>query len=1365
MIYKKILILFLVIFILCPSVSFQSGSQITFLPDLSVESITPAPSNPIVYENVTIKILIKNKGTSDSPIVHGRLYVDNTSQLIEIPALKAGGSTTLTMYWTPENPGNYTLSFVANCNQEINEMNWSNNVLTKNITVGEGEADLRADEIIIYPSIPTVGQNVSLKAKITNIGTKSSSSCTGTFYVNEVELTNVYIWSLSPGSYTILEPVKWLPEEPGRYTIKFWADSGNSIDEPDEDNNNVSIVIDIFSKDTTPPSLTVDYLPRYVTEIDNVTFFANASDESGIDYIYISIHTEPSLIYLSNISYDLESLTYTCGPFPRKDKVYYYAEAKDKAGNYYRTPTYNFTVESFYKENLTVTLLCSPENPTEFDEIYLTANAYYHYGINELSILNYKTNYTIIKEYNTTELTFGPLGPFTAGTELAYWAKAIDVDGNVRYSDVLNIKIGEVGLKNRKNTSAYENGMVFLISDNDWRGVLSMVPISIWKEDNETMLSLPKFNRHVGRDYLNYQYLIRFPVLIYHYENDTSMDLKPIVNFLNYRWNASKVVIIGDPPNYLLEKLLAPKPVGAGLNEYQIEIWKGTYSSSPLNVKVISSVYNLQDAIQVRWNLNLSVSGNNTLSNISFKGFSDQALSQLRNKYWNEINKVVVTEDEYGVALEAAVYASLLNAPLLFKGHYGLDEIRNKRVFLVGDFYDEEIAEIESHAHIEAHYTFEELQRILITIGARNIVLVNPLDHWIGVDGYDITLGFSKFYYKQSLLAPFLAVAKNAVIVEAPTLNYVEVDTILQEFINRFFSSTSIPHIIILASPSSIPMARPNWPSSPVLYGDKVYFEVFNYNDIDIKKVDIKTGESHIFLYPVHQFEPFVTSGIEGCRRTVGLGGFVVDSGKEYCKEVRDIGYAYGLNTAGKYVVYYKEGSDETSNDIFISQPKYSRGDIYANPKIVVNTTADEENPDIYLGDPSFIVWQQRNNCNDDWDIHYMIFGEQSDGKLWFGSNIGIEKEGNQILPSVYDKKIVYQDDRNGNWDIYLYDIEYLNETRITSDDNEQILPKIHGNILVWQDNRNGNWDIYMYDISTCSTTALATSSNPEIRPNINERWIVWYERTSDGLWHLWGYEIATGLKKEIDTTLVSHEDITLLFMQADNRFYSSKNNDGYMDYPSGRLHGLTTSDLSAYVASDILFDDMEKNRDILAIIRGWSENDKRDFLENFASAFWTDDIKNEFNNSLFYATYNEVQININTILSCFWRYYVTIFVDHGDQYCLGGLVDSPELNDAYFEKPTFIMDRACSTAGYYLAGDKQWLLSTHVLRAGAMSFLGAVDLSTGHEMFDELLNNAFLNDYTIGEAFKSGKNNDPCCYNDVYILFGDPTIRPRWWS
>jgi len=1352
-------------------------------PDLLVENITFIPSNPMVYQNVTIEVVVKNNGISGSSEVKGALWMNNNiTEVVDIPALKIWSSTTLTMYWTPTTPGDYTISFIADYYQDLDESNESNNILDRNISVTEGEVDLKVDEIIYNPEIPTAGGNVSLKARVKNIGTKNSSPCKGTFYVDGEMLTTVSIRSLDVNESFVTEPVKWIPVERGVYTIRFWVDSTESIDEIDEGNNNLSISINVSSNDTIPPLVTINFAPTYVTEKDNVTFFVNASDESGISYIYLTLHDEPSLIYLSNISYGKNSLSYTCGPFPRKDKIYYYTVVEDKAGNIYTSPTYNFTVESYYEENLTVEISVLPENPTEFDEIYLIARGSYPYGITELSILNYRDNYTMKKEENTLNITFGPLGPFTSGTELAYWAKAKDVDGHVAYSNVLYITIGEVSRRNRKNLSAYEKGMVFLVPDIDWKMVLSMTPISIWNEYNESMLLSPHFEGHVKTSVPSQ---IRFPTLVYHYENDTAMDVKPIINFLNHRWNASKVVIIGNPPAYLLEKLVAPKPVGAGLYEDQIEIWRTSPSECVLNVRA-SHVDGLQDAIERRWNFNLNVEAeNNTLSNVSLRGFSDNALYQLRHKYWKEINKFVVTQDEYGTTLNAAVYSSILNAPLLIQGHYDIDEIDGKRVYLVGSFSEKERTTIEEHAHVEQHYTLSELQDAIIRAGARNVILVNPLDPWIGDNGYDRVLGFSKFYYKQSMLAPFLAAAKKCVIVEASTLSYTGVDHILQDFIDNSALHTATPHIIILASPAAIPMARPNWPSQPELgtiYGASyVYFEVFNYNDIDIKRVNIRTGESHIFSFPGHQFEPFVTDDLEGCKQIGGqLFGFEkplrTDSGCKYI-DIEQVRSSVGSD--GGYIVYSAKTSKKTGNDIHMSQP-VDRGPAYTyiegNERILVNTTADETKPDIYTGNPGFIVWQQRNNNRDDWDIHYMIFGEDTHGKLWFGSNIGIEERKNQINPSVYDGKIVYQDDRNGNWDIYVYDVNSQNETRITFDENEQILPEIHRDIVVWQDNRNGNWDVYMHDLSTGVTKSIASSPNPEVRPNLNENWIVWYEKTKDGLWHLWAYEIATGLKKEIDTTMVSHEDTELLFLQADNRFYSSKNNNGHMDYPTGRIFGLSTSDLSAYIMSDIFFDKMEKNRYALIIARGLSEEEKRTDLLNYTRTFWTDEVRNEFTCYSIYVTYAEVEFFHDLIVDKFSESYLTIFYDHGNNDLLGGFVSSQDLETGNYSKtPSFLLNTGCLTAGYYLSSNRQWLFVTHVLRSGRMNCLGFVDLGIAwyrdgeiicdaHGLNPSILNHSFLDDKTIGESYKIGKN---CCRcgSDVVILLGDPTIKPRWWS
>ena len=64
--------------------------------------------------------------------------------------------------------------------------------------------------------------------------------------------------------------------------------------------------------------------------------------------------------------------------------------------------------------------------------------------------------------------------------------------------------------------------------------------------------------------------------------------------------------------------------------------------------------------------------------------------------------------------------------------------------------------------------------------------------------------------------------------------------------------------------------------------------------------------------------------------------------------------------------------------------------------------------------------------------------------------------------PAIYENKIVWTDKRNGNWDIYMYDISTSKEKRITSNSSDSVWPAIYGNKIVWMDNRNGDYDIYM---------------------------------------------------------------------------------------------------------------------------------------------------------------------------------------------------------------------------------------------------------------------------------------------------------------
>jgi beta propeller repeat protein len=58
-------------------------------------------------------------------------------------------------------------------------------------------------------------------------------------------------------------------------------------------------------------------------------------------------------------------------------------------------------------------------------------------------------------------------------------------------------------------------------------------------------------------------------------------------------------------------------------------------------------------------------------------------------------------------------------------------------------------------------------------------------------------------------------------------------------------------------------------------------------------------------------------------------------------------------------------------------------------------------------------------------------------------------------------------DDRNDNWDIYMYSIKDRIEFQITNDLSWQYMPSIHESKVVWIDERNGNKDIYMCDLNS----------------------------------------------------------------------------------------------------------------------------------------------------------------------------------------------------------------------------------------------------------------------------------------------------------
>ena len=66
------------------------------------------------------------------------------------------------------------------------------------------------------------------------------------------------------------------------------------------------------------------------------------------------------------------------------------------------------------------------------------------------------------------------------------------------------------------------------------------------------------------------------------------------------------------------------------------------------------------------------------------------------------------------------------------------------------------------------------------------------------------------------------------------------------------------------------------------------------------------------------------------------------------------------------------------------------------------------------------------------------------------------------------NQSVIFQSDRNGNWDIYLIDIDGT-ERQLTTDTSDDVNPywSPDKDWIVFQSNRSGTWDIYLLNVAT----------------------------------------------------------------------------------------------------------------------------------------------------------------------------------------------------------------------------------------------------------------------------------------------------------
>ncbi|ABN57143.1 MULTISPECIES: Ig-like domain-containing protein [Methanoculleus] len=185
-----------------------------------------------------------------------------------------------------------------------------------------------------------------------------------------------------------------------------------------------------------------------------------------------------------------------------------------------------------------------------------------------------------------------------------------------------------------------------------------------------------------------------------------------------------------------------------------------------------------------------------------------------------------------------------------------------------------------------------------------------------------------------------------------------------------------------------------------------------------------------------------------------------------------------------------------------------------------------QERPDI---DGDMIVWEDDRNGNK--DIYFGTVDEFRNKPPLTTTRVGeriTSDDASQEKPSISGDYIVWQDDRNGNWDIYLYQRSTGEETQLTTDTGDQWLPIVRGNYVAWYDDSSGDTKIVLYDIAAGAVKATidadAKTTIPDgatgVKPALSEKYVAWIEKADERAWY---YDIADETKMQVSGTGLRH--------------------------------------------------------------------------------------------------------------------------------------------------------------------------------------------------------------------------------------------------
>ncbi len=126
---------------------------------------------------------------------------------------------------------------------------------------------------------------------------------------------------------------------------------------------------------------------------------------------------------------------------------------------------------------------------------------------------------------------------------------------------------------------------------------------------------------------------------------------------------------------------------------------------------------------------------------------------------------------------------------------------------------------------------------------------------------------------------------------------------------------------------------------------------------------------------------------------------------------------------------------------------------------------------------------------------------------------------GDQVQPAIYAHWVTYADNRGGDWDIYVYDMQEGVETRVTDSALDDSAPDIYGDLVVWQRCDPAaepvQCDVIGYDLAAGVETSIAASGADEITPRVF-RDVVVFSSNAEGDYDIYRYDWDTAATEKV---------------------------------------------------------------------------------------------------------------------------------------------------------------------------------------------------------------------------------------------------------